>query len=76
MQTIIYRCINNKVSLYSTESSIQDPMINHNGKEYEKVYSGVCVCVCVCIWITLLYSRNEYNIVNQLYFSKIIILSF
>ena len=26
--------INNKVLLYSTENYIQDPMINHNGKEY------------------------------------------
>ena len=28
--------INNKVPLYSTENYIQYPMINHNGKEYEK----------------------------------------
>ena len=28
--------INNKVLLYSTGNYIQYPMINHNGKEYEK----------------------------------------
>ena len=28
--------INNKVLLYSTVNYIQYPMINHNGKEYEK----------------------------------------
>ena len=28
--------MNNKVILYSTESYIQYPMINHNGKEYFK----------------------------------------
>ena len=28
--------INNKVLLYSTENYIQYPIINHNGKEYEK----------------------------------------
>ena len=28
--------INNKVLLYSTENCIQYPVINHNGKEYEK----------------------------------------
>ena len=28
--------INNKVLLYSTENYIQYPVINHNGKEYEK----------------------------------------
>ena len=28
--------INNKVLLYSTENHIQNPMINHNGKEYIK----------------------------------------
>ena len=30
--------INNKVLLYSTGNYIQYPMINHNGKEYEKEY--------------------------------------
>ena len=28
--------INNKVLLYSTGNYIQYPVINHNGKEYEK----------------------------------------
>ena len=28
--------INNKVLLYSTGNSIQYPVTNHNGKEYEK----------------------------------------
>ena len=31
--------INNKVLLYSTGNYIQYPMISHNGKEYEKVYT-------------------------------------
>ena len=35
--------INNKVLLYITGNYIQYPMINHNGKEYEK---KVRVCVC------------------------------
>ena len=48
--------INNKVLLYSTGNYVQYPMINHNGKEYLKNS-------------TLLYSRNEHNIVNQLYFN-------
>ena len=30
---------------------------------------SVCVCVCVCVrvyhWVTLLYSRNWHNTVNQ-----------
>ena len=30
--------INNKVLLYSTGNYIQYPLINHNGKEYEKIY--------------------------------------
>ena len=41
--------LNNKVLLYSTENYNQNPMINHNGKEYKK--ECVCVCVCVCIYI-------------------------
>ena len=31
--------INNKLLLYSTGNYIQYPMINHNGKEYEKQYT-------------------------------------
>ena len=29
-------CINNKTLLYNTENYVQYPVINHNGKEYEK----------------------------------------
>ena len=36
---LLYReWINNKVLLYSTEIYIQYPMINRDGKEYEKEY--------------------------------------
>ena len=31
--------MNNKVLLYSTENYIQYSVINHNGKEYEKIYT-------------------------------------
>ena len=42
MQAILYiGWINNKVLLYSTENYIQYPVINHNGKEYEKEYIEV-----------------------------------
>ena len=37
--------MNSKVLLYSTGNYIQYPVINHNGKEYEKY---VCVCMCAC----------------------------
>ena len=40
-------------------------MINHNQKEHEKYYKYMYN------WITLLYSRNEHKIVNQLYLDKI-----
>ena len=39
--------INNKVLLYSTGNYIQYPVINHNGKEYEKIY--MCVYMYLCI---------------------------
>ena len=42
--------VNNKVLLHSTGDYIQYPMINRNGKEYEKEY--------ICIIVTLLYSRK------------------
>ena len=35
--------INNKALLYSTENSVQYPVINHNGKEYEKEYIYICI---------------------------------
>ena len=39
IQTTIYKI--NKVLLYGMGSYIQNPVINHNGKEYEKEY--VCM---------------------------------
>ena len=39
--------INNKVILYSTGNYIQYPVINHNGKEYERECEYVCIYVCV-----------------------------
>ena len=36
-------CINNKVLLHSTDNYIQDPMINHNGKEHSKNNAYICV---------------------------------
>ena len=41
------------------------PVINHNGKECE------IECIHTYNWITLLYSTDWHNIVNQIYFNKI-----
>ena len=35
--------INNKVLLHSTGNYIQYPVINHNGKEHEKL--PICICI-------------------------------
>ena len=49
-QTIIYRMDKQpKVLLYNAENYIQYPVINHNGKEYEKY---------MCNLIPLLSTRN------------------
>ena len=40
--------INNEVLLYSPGNHIQYPVINHNGKEYEKE----CVYIYINIYIT------------------------
>ena len=40
-----------------------NPVINHNGKEYEKVHR------CICMTESLCYTK-EINIVNQLYFNN------
>ena len=55
----MYIMDNNKVLLYSRGNYIQHPVINHNGKAYEKecvcvyIYIHtriVCVCVYVCVF--------------------------
>ena len=38
--------INQKALLYNLGSYIQQPVINHNGKNMKK---NVCLCVCVCV---------------------------
>ena len=49
--------INNKVLLYSTGNYIQYPVINHNGREYEKnIYTHTHTHIYT--WVTLLYRRN------------------
>ena len=40
--------INNKVLLYSMGSYIQYPVINHNGKEYEKEYIYIRITESLC----------------------------
>ena len=45
--------INNKVLLYSTGNYIQYPVIDYNGKEYEKAY--------ICITESL-YCIEEINV--------------
>ena len=55
--------INNKVLLYNTRNYIQYPVINHNGKEYEKeTHINEPLCCTAEI---------KHNIINQLYFNKI-----
>ena len=50
--------INNKVLLHSTGNYIQYPVINHDGKAYEKVYIHTYTYICIYNWLTLQYSRN------------------
>ena len=57
--------INNKVLLYITESYIQHPMINHNGKEYKKE----CVCVYVCVIESLCRSAEIKTYKSTIYTS-------
>ena len=52
--------INSKVLLYNMGNYIQSPGIDHDGKEYKKG------CIYMYNRVTLLYSRNWHNIVNQL----------
>ena len=40
--------INNHVLLQSTENYVQYPVVNHNGKEYEKEYVYICMTSLCC----------------------------
>ena len=55
--------INNKVLPYSTESYIQYPMINHDGKEYslkkKKVYICITESLC-CTAVINITLQNNY----------------
>ena len=64
--------INNKVLLYSTGKYMQYSVINHNGKYYENTYN-IYIYIYTHIYktITLLYSRNQYILVNQLHLNKV-----
>ena len=53
--------INNKVILYSTGNYIQNPVVNHNGKKYEKEY--ICITESLCCTAEI-----KHNIENELYF--------
>ena len=56
--------INNKVLLYSTGNYIQYPVINHNGKEYEK---EIYICIT-----ELLYCIAVINTIFQFKYTSII----
>ena len=58
--------IKNKVLLYSAGNYIQYPVINRNGKEYEKEYTYICITESLCCTAEI-----KHNIVNQPYFNKI-----
>ena len=55
----------NEDLLYSIGNSTQNSVIIYMGKNMKKNW-----CVYMYNWVTLLYSRNYYNTVNQLYFNK------
>ena len=40
--------MNNNVLLYSTGNDIQNPVINHNGKEYKKEYKKEYIYIYMC----------------------------
>ena len=48
MQTNIYRIGNAKVLLHSTGNHIQYPVINHDGKEYEREYIYIHITESLC----------------------------
>ena len=66
MSTIIYRMINNKVLLCSTGNYIQYPVINHNGKEYEKKSMYLYNCITL-LWAELTQLCNQLYKIKQIH---------
>ena len=58
--------INNKVPLYSIRNYIQYPVMNHNGKEYEKGHTHTHIYITESLCYT---AKIKHDIVNQLYFN-------
>ena len=52
----------NKVLLYSTGNYIQYSVINHNGKEYEKMY--ICVTESLCCTVEI--NNNKITLKNSI----------
>ena len=48
MQTLICRMDKQQDPTYSTGKYIQYPVISHNGKEYEKEYTYLCMTESLC----------------------------
>ena len=63
---IPFRIVSNGVLLYSPGNYVQSLGVEHDGRECERKN----VCVYIYDWITLLYSRNGHNNINQLYCNK------
>ena len=67
MHTTVYKIDKQQHPVvYSTGYFTQYSIVNHDGKESDKLYMCVCVCVCVCVsnGVPLLYTWNEHNIAN------------
>ena len=63
--------VSNEVLLYSTRNHIQSPAIDLMGDNMRKrIHIYTHICIYVHDSVTLLYSRNWHNIVNQLHFNK------
>ena len=62
--------ISNRTCCLAQETIFQYPVINHNGKEYEKecMYHLTNICITEPFFCTL---ENRYIIVNQLYFNRL-----
>ena len=61
--------INNKFLLYSSGNYTHYPIINHNGKEYEKEYIYIYIYTYLNHF-AVHQKLTHHNTVNQLYFNK------
>ena len=67
VKTITFKMDKQGVLLHSIGNHVQFLGLEHDGRQYKTMH---VLYIYVCDWVTMLYSRNWHNAINQLYCNK------